>query len=56
MKAMGIATIAAFMGIFAHADGPNTLKSGPQVGAKITKAFEVKMCNGPDAGDMACLV
>jgi hypothetical protein len=38
------------------ADQPETLKSGPQVGAKISKSFEVRLCNGPDAGDMACLV
>jgi len=38
------------------ADKPDTVKSGPQVGARISKAFEVRLCNGPDAGDMACLV
>jgi hypothetical protein len=38
------------------ADGADAVKSGPQVGAKITQAFEVKLCNGPDAGAMACLV
>jgi hypothetical protein len=38
------------------ADNPETLKSGPQVGAKISKSFEVRVCNGPDAGDTLCLV
>ena len=38
------------------ADKPDMLKSGPQVGGKISKSFEVNVCNGPDAGDMACLV
>jgi hypothetical protein len=38
------------------ADNSDTLKSGPQVGAKINKSFEVRICNGPDAGDMLCLV
>jgi hypothetical protein len=38
------------------ADKPDAVKSGPQVGAKINKPFEVRCCNGPDAGDMACLV
>jgi hypothetical protein len=38
------------------ADEPDTVKSGPQVGTKITQQFEVRCCNGPDAGDMACLV
>jgi hypothetical protein len=38
------------------ADSPDAVKSGPQVGARISQAFEVKICNGPDAGDMACLV
>jgi len=38
------------------ADKPDAVKSGPRVGAKITKPFEVRCCNGPDAGDMACLV
>jgi hypothetical protein len=38
------------------ADSPPAVKSGPQVGARISKSFEVRCCNGPDAGDMACLV
>jgi hypothetical protein len=38
------------------AGNPDAVKSGPQVGARIRQPFEVKCCNGPDAGDMACLV
>ena len=38
------------------ADKPDGVKSGPQVGARITTPFEVRCCNGPDAGDLACLV
>jgi hypothetical protein len=38
------------------ADAPDAVKSGPQVGAKINKSFEVRCCNGPDAGDTTCLV
>jgi hypothetical protein len=38
------------------ADSGDAVKSGPQVGARISTPFEVRMCNGPDAGDMACLV
>jgi hypothetical protein len=34
----------------------DAVKSGPQVGAKINQSFEVRLCNGPDAGDTACLV
>jgi hypothetical protein len=49
--------LAVLAGIVAiAADNPNTVKSGPQVGARISKAFEVRCTNGPDAGDMACLV
>jgi hypothetical protein len=38
------------------ADNPDPLKSGPQVGAKISQSFEVRICNGPDTGDIVCLV
>ena len=49
--------LAALAGVLAlAADAPDALKSGPQVGARIRKPFEVRCCNGPDAGDMACLV
>ena len=42
---------------FAWSGGESAkLKSGPQVGSKITEQFEVKLCNGPDAGDSQCLV
>jgi hypothetical protein len=50
-------TLVVLAGILASAaDKPDTVKSGPQVGAKISVPFEVRCCNGPDAGDMACLV
>jgi hypothetical protein len=54
---LGVSAVALMVGLFAcAADNPGTLKSGPQVGAKISKSFDVRICNGPDAGDMACLV
>jgi hypothetical protein len=49
-----LAVLAVIVAI--AADEPDTAKSGPQVGARISKAFEVRLCNGPDAGDTACLV
>ena len=52
-----VRVLAVLAGILAcGADNPDAVKSGPQVGAKISKSFEVRCCNGPDAGDMACLV
>jgi hypothetical protein len=49
--------LAVLAGILAiAADRPDIVKSGPQVGARITQQFEVRCCNGPDAGDTACLV
>ena len=49
--------LAVLAGILAvAADTPDAVKSGPQVGARISQPFEVRCCNGPDAGDMACLV
>jgi hypothetical protein len=49
--------LAVLAGILAlAADRPDTVKSGPKVGARITQPFEVRCCNGPDSGDMACLV
>ena len=48
--------VAVFVGVFVYADNPDMLNSGPQVGMKIGKSFEVRICNGPDAGDMLCLV
>jgi hypothetical protein len=49
--------LAMLAGILAlAADNPDAVKSGPQVGTKIVAPFEVRCCNGPDAGDMACLV
>jgi hypothetical protein len=49
--------LVALAGILAiSADSPNAVKSGPQVGAKIDKSFDVRCCNGPDAGDATCLV
>ncbi len=49
--------LAVLAGILATAaDKPDAVKSGPQVGARISKSFEVRLCTGPDAGDMACLV
>jgi hypothetical protein len=49
--------VVVLAGILAiAADNPDAVKSGPQVGAKISEPFEVRCCNGPDAGDMACLV
>jgi hypothetical protein len=58
MKAQRIGrALAVLAGILAiAADSPGTVKSGPQVGSKITQQFEVRLCNGPEAGDMACLV
>ena len=49
--------LALLAGILAiGADNPDTVKSGPQVGARIIQPFEVRCCNGPDAGDTNCLV
>ncbi len=42
--------------VLCAADAPAPLKSGPQVGTRISKPFEVQVCNGPDTGDMVCLV
>ncbi len=58
MKSMLIAgNVAVLAGCFLYAaDGADAVKSGPQAGAKISKPFEVRVCNGPDAGDMMCLV
>ncbi len=51
------AALAVLAGVFAcAADTADAVKSGPQVGARIGKSFEVRVCNGPDAGDMLCLV
>jgi hypothetical protein len=49
-----LVVLASFLAV--GADKPDAVKSGPQVGARISKAFEVRCCNGPDVGDMACLV
>lgn len=49
------ALVVVFGPVFA-ADDPNPVKSGPPVGAKISKSFDVRVCNGPDAGDTLCLV
>jgi hypothetical protein len=38
------------------ADKEEPLRSGPQVGKTLPGTFEVRNCNGPDAGDMTCLV
>lgn len=49
--------LAMLAGVFAcSAANPDTLKSGPRVGAMISQSFDVRICNGPDAGDTACLV
>ena len=54
---IGSSAAALMVGLFVcAADNPGTLKSGPQVGAKISKSFDVRICNGPDAGDTSCLV
>jgi hypothetical protein len=51
-----LVALAVVVGSVGAADEPNALKSGPQVGAKISKSFDVRICNGPDAGDTLCLV
>ena len=58
MKARRMSSaVAMLVGVIVYAaDSPDTLKSGPQVGAKISKSFDVRICNGRDAGDMLCLV
>jgi hypothetical protein len=57
MKSQLIGSVVVLVGIAACAADPaDGIKSGPQVGGKISKPFEVKICNGPDAGDMLCLV
>ena len=38
------------------ADKEEPLRSGPQVGKTLPGTFEVRNCNGPDAGDTNCLV
>jgi hypothetical protein len=49
--------LAVMAGVLAvGADRSDAVKSGPQVGARISLPFEVRCCNGPDAGDSACLV
>jgi hypothetical protein len=49
--------LAVLAGVLAlAADDPGAVKSGPQVGARIIAPFEVRLCNGAEAGDMACLV
>jgi hypothetical protein len=47
--------LVALVGALVYA-ADNPLKSGPQVGAKISQSFDVRICNGQDAGDMVCLV
>jgi hypothetical protein len=37
-------------------DKKEALRSGPQVGDLLPGTFEVRNCNGPDAGDTNCLV
>jgi len=51
-----LVVLAMVVGSAWAADEPNVIKSGPQVGAKISKSFDVRICNGPDAGDTLCLV
>jgi hypothetical protein len=49
--------LAMTMGVLAYAaEKPTEVKSGPQVGARINASFDVRNCNGPDAGDTLCLV
>jgi hypothetical protein len=52
---LGYLAVVLLATTLAAADG-EALRSGPQVGAKIPGAFEVRNCNGPDAGDTNCLV
>jgi hypothetical protein len=49
-----LAVVAGILAI--GAEKPDGVKSGPQVGAQISKSFDVRLCNGPEGGDMACLV
>jgi hypothetical protein len=41
---------------FGFGTGAEPLRSGPQVGEKISGSFDVHNCNGADAGDTNCLV
>ena len=47
-------TLLATLAVAADAEEP--LRSGPQVGKSVPGSFDVRNCNGPDAGDTNCLV
>ena len=53
-KPLTFFTVLLAVGALTGAD--DTLRSGPQVGDSVKKPFEVRNCNGPDAGDSNCQV
>jgi hypothetical protein len=56
-KKLSCMALVVLAGVLAGADDkPDALRSGPQVGKRIPGAFDIKNCNGPDAGDTNCQV
>ncbi len=52
----GLALFSAVIAAGMLAGADDTVQSGPQVGDRVSKPFEVRNCNGPDSGDTNCQV